>query len=137
MTDNVRKIFDMLGVEPNEKFKIEDMRFKVLGIEEHTYCINEQLYIEEDNGILCSDKSLCNLLNGKNKIIKLPKEPKKKKLRDLTPEEYEKWKGKNCDDCEKCIFNGVVCGVYYSRSWIHHKDIYCDEFLDQEIEVEE
>ena len=24
MNDNVKKIFDMLGVEPNEEFKIED-----------------------------------------------------------------------------------------------------------------
>lgn len=28
MTDNVRKIFDMLGVEPNEEFKINNVNLK-------------------------------------------------------------------------------------------------------------
>ena len=137
MTENVRKIFEILGVEPNEKFKIEDTRFKVSGIEEHTYRINEQLYIEEDNGILRSQKILFNLLNGSYKIIKLPK---KKKLKDLTPEEFDKWQRKNCDyiDCRKCIFTNVICyGSSEKESWIHHKDLYSDKFLDQEIEVGE
>lgn len=141
MNDNVRKIFDILGVEPYEKFKIKDTRFQVLDAEEHIYHIDEDLYIRENGeggeGILCSDKSLCNLLNGKSKIIKLPK---KKKLRDLTPEEYEKWQIKNCEEisnCKECLFDKVVCQKFLNNCWIDNKDLYSDKFLNQEIEVEE
>lgn len=137
MNDNVRKVFDILGVEPYEKFKIKDTRFQVLGAEEHIYCIDVDLYIrEDDEGIICSDKSLCNLLNGRSKIVKLSK---KKKLRDITEEEYKKWIRKNCHTiilkCEDCIFNNVCCSD--KRAWINHKDLFSDKFLDQEIEVEE
>lgn len=135
--NNVRKVFDILGVEPYEKFKIKDTRFQVLGIEEHIYYIDEDLYIRENGeggeGILCSDKSLCNLLNGKCKIVKLPK---KKKLRDLTPEEYNKWIKKNCNgECGECIFRTSACDEDKNYCWIHNKDLYSDKFLDQEIEV--
>ena len=100
MNDNVRKVFDMLGVEPYEKFKIE-------GNGDTIYHIDEELYIYRDNEILCSDKGLNNLINGYFKIIKLPKESKTKKLRDLTLEEWDKWIEKKCrfTRCEKCIFN--------------------------------
>lgn len=70
---------------------------------------------------------------------KLTKEPKKKKkLRDLTEEEYEKWADKYCKNisCEKCIFGNVVC-IAENRCWIHHKELYSDMFLDQEIKVVE
>ena len=77
-----------------------------------------------------------DIIKGKDTIIKLPKEPKKKKLRDLKPEEYDKWKKKNCDNCRKCIFKNVVCNMR-DYSWIHHKDLYSDKFLEQEVEVEE
>ena len=131
MTDNVRKVFDILGVEPNEKFKIYD------GYNEfnETFYINEELFIVDNNGYKIS--VLSNLLNGTYLIIKLPK---KKKLRDLTFEEYEKWKEKNCkieSDCEKCIFNKVSCQKYGNRCWVNNKSLYSDAFLDQEIEVEE
>ena len=140
MNDNVRKVFDILGVEPYEKFKIKDRRFQVLGAKEYIYHIDEDLYIRENGeggeGIICSDKSLCNLLNGRSKIVKLPK---KKKLRDITEEEFKKWKQKNCHiatlECEDCIFNNVCCSDI--RCWVNHKDLFSDKFLDQEIEVEE
>lgn len=62
---------------------------------------------------------------------------RKKKLRDLTPEEWDKWH-KNCGNCSKCIFNKVTCNSSYVKSsWVHNKDLYSDKFLDQEIEVEE
>lgn len=131
MNDNVRKVFDMLGVEPNEKFKIE-------GNGDTIYYIDEKLYVYRNNEILCSDKGLSNLINGYFKIIKLPKEPKKKKLIDLTLEEFVKWKEKHCVfDCNECIFNNVYCRTDSSRNWVYHKDLYSDKFLDQEIEVEE
>ena len=126
MTDNVRKIFDLLGVEPNEKFKI-------------TGYIYETFYITSGLSIIDNDGKkveflLQSLLNGMLKIIKLPK---KKKLRDLTPEEWDKWQRKNCDNCNKCAFNIVSCSCSYEkRSWVNNKDLYSDKFLEQEIEVE-
>lgn len=63
---------------------------------------------------------------------------KKKKLRDLTFEEFLKWKENHCTtDCTKCIFNNVYCRTDSRRNWIYHKNLYSDEFLNQEIEVEE
>ena len=62
----------------------------------------------------------------------------KKKLRDITEEEFKKWVEKNCflgGDCNKCIFNNVYCSA--ERKWVNHKDLYSDEFLNQEIEVKE
>ena len=86
------------------------------------------------------DKLIIDLFNSRMKIIKLPKEPKKKKLIDLTLEEYKKWFKINCETnhiCRKCIFGCVDCDDLSLRCWIHHKDLYSDKFLDQEIEVEE
>lgn len=138
MTDNVRKIFDLLGVEPNEKFKIK-------GRDNELYCLTENL-----SGYLLDKKGkghesiiewlLRYLLINPECIIKLPKEPKKKKLRDLTYDEYRKWQEKNCNieaNCNKCIFGNVSCQKYLVNCWIHNKDLYSDKFLDQEIEVEE
>lgn len=131
MNDNVRKVFDMLGVEPNERFKIE-------GIDEANYYINEKLYvIREIEGRLSevSDKGLSNILNGYFKIIKIPK---KKKLRDVTPEEYKKWWDDVCKNtqCIECVLYNVMCEPNSNECWLKHKDLYSDKFLDQEIEVE-
>lgn len=131
MKDNVRKVFDMLGVEPNEKFKIENNGDTI-------YYIDEELYICRDKEFLCSDKGLSNLIYGYFKIIKLPKE-NKKKLRDLTPKEWDKWIDKECQltDCDNCIFRNVPCTRSINKqSWVNNKDLYSDKFLNQEIEVE-
>ena len=139
MNDNVRKIFDLLGVEPNERFKL-----KAVGKEDAVYCLTENL-----TGCLFDERGkdyesiaewlLRGALINPEDIIKLPKEPKKKKLRDLTPEEYDKWVIENCDNgilsCRDCVFRYVNCDKYLR--WIHHKDLYSDKFLDQEIEVKE
>lgn len=132
MNDNVRKIFDMLGVEPNEKFKIAEHN-------DGKFYINDALSIIDDKGMERPTNILRALLNGSITIVKLPKEPKKKKLRDLTEEEYKKWCNENCssDNCRKCIFDNVYCNKVNPRCWVHHKDLYSDKFLDQEIEVEE
>lgn len=128
MTDNVRQVFDMLNIKPNERFKIE-------GSGNTVYHIDESLYTYRE-GIVCGGLNL--LINGDLKIIKLPKEPKKKKLRDLTPEEWDKWRGSNCITCHKCIFERTICDKSWNySSWINNKDIYNEKFLDQEIEVEE
>ena len=129
MNDNVRKVFDMLGVEPNEKFKIE-------GNGDTIYYIDEKLYVYRNNEILCSDKGLSNLIYGYFKIIKLPK---KKKLRDLTSKEWDKWIDKECHltNCDNCPFRKVPCSRSINKqSWFNNKDLYSDKFLDQEIEVE-
>lgn len=64
------------------------------------------------------------------------KETKKVKLRDLTPEQYRKWKDKNCtkSDCyTNCPFRCIEC---YDTFWLSCKDMFSDKFLDQEIEIE-
>lgn len=137
MNDNVKKVFNLLGIEPNEKFKLA-------GKDNAIYCLTENL-----TGSLFDERGekyefivewlLPSMLINPERIIKLPKEPiKKKKLRDLTKEEYDKWLYKNCGDCSECIFRKVMCAdSCYKDSWINNKDLYCDEFLNQEIEVEE
>ena len=134
MTERTRKIFDLLGVEPNEKFKINDKY-------ENEY--NDTIFYITDNFHLIDDTDAIRyelfrqLLTGAFTIIKLPKT---KKLRDLTIEEYNKWKRKNCiyGDilCKKCPFQYADCGVDGDGFWMNHKDLYSDKFLDQEIEVE-
>lgn len=135
MNDNVRKIFDMLGVEPNEKFKL-----KAVGKEDAVYCLTGNLI-----GCLFDERGedyesivewlLREALINPEDIIKLPK-TKTKKLRDLTVDEYEKWNEKNCSitGCRDCIFGLVRCD---DEGWVNHKELYSDKFLDQEIEVKE
>ena len=135
MTDNVRKVFDLLGVEPNEKFKL-----KAVGKEDAVYYLTGNLI-----GCLFDERGkdyesivewlLREALINPEMIIKLPK---KKKLRDLTEKELDKWVNKNCNNtpCDKCIFRNVYC-MSDNGCWIHNKDLYSDKFLDQEIEVEE
>ena len=135
MNENVRKIFDMLGVEPNEEFKITDS--------------NREYYIDNELNVHCfacndeiklNSSLMINIIKGKYKIIKLQKEPiKKKKLRYLTMEEYKRWQKTNCDniDCNKCIFFNIACHKYHVNCWVDHKELYSDKFLNQEIEVEE
>ena len=138
MTENVRKIFDILGVEPNEEFEVMLKDNSKLG---NKFKFDEKLQGYCFSGEWCLLEDLLKLLlNGAYKIIKLPKEPKKKKLRDLTTEEWNKWKDGNCPyaKCGECIFRYVSCiNSYNEESWIHHKDLYSDKVLNQEIEVEE
>lgn len=62
---------------------------------------------------------------------------KKIKLRDLTEEQYWKYNKKGCyTTCDKCMFRLVNCTNHDENCWIHHKDLYSDKFLDQEIEIE-
>ena len=130
MEDNVRKVFDILGVEPNERFKIERC-----GNPATIYTVDENLIILDDKENIY-ETLLAYLLRGDCKIIKLPKT---KKLRDLTEEEYKKWKRQNCGNlsCEDCVFIKAKCNTNSIGCWVNHKDIYSDKFLNQEIEVEE
>ena len=137
MNDNVRKVFDILGVEPNEHFKV-----RILGAEtdgepsdyaplDDVYYIDENLMVHIDGSDEPLPKALRPLLAGEAAIIKLSKI---KKLRDLTPEEFDKIP---CEDCPSCIFYNVPCNSRNNRCWINHKDLYSDKCLDQEVEVEE
>lgn len=133
MNENVRKVFEILGVEPNEKFKVDNVNLK-----NHIYFIDERLCVFDEK-LNDLDVFLKDLLNGTYKIIKLRK---KKKLRDLTEEDWNNWKEKNCYyngyyNCDECSFCHVNCSSSEKEnSWIHHKDLYSDKFLNQEIEVE-
>ena len=139
MTDNVRKVFDLLGIEPNEKFKLI-----LFGLKDTVCYLNQNLQLvvlnEKENKRFVEESTLGDMLLNPQGIIKLPKEPKKKKLRDLTNEEYTKWKIKNCNNvnrnCTECIFRNANCGSTES-GWANHKDLYSDKFLDQEIEMED
>lgn len=134
MNENVRKIFDILGVEPNEKFKLESDATKTI------YYITEDLKfigITESGEYNFDDCFRLLLTNKIGNIVKLPKESKTKKLRDLTEKEFKKFCLKYNDICENCIFGYVDCDSNSRRCWIKNKDLYSDKFLDQEIEVEE
>lgn len=132
MNDNVRKIFDILGVEPNEEFKIKSNNDYIF---DGHYKFDENLIVRYNDN-RSSTIGLADLLNGNYKIIKLPKT---KKLKDLTYDEMCKWKEKNCTSiiCDNsCLFYKVIC-TCTNNCWVKHKDLYSDKFLDQEIEVEE
>lgn len=58
------------------------------------------------------------------------------KLRDLTPEQYSKYK-MNCNGvCSECIFRHVYCRYPDKDCWVLNKDMYSDKFLDQKLEIE-
>ena len=75
MNENVRKVFDMLGVEPNEEFKVMLKNNSRLGykfkFDENLqgYCFSDKWRFSED--------LLKLLLNGAYRVFKLPKEPKR------------------------------------------------------------
>lgn len=131
MNDNVRKVFDMLGVEPNEIFRVDGYDYK--------YYIDSNLEIYaisyNPHAIIKFTEIFMEIIKNPERIIKIPK---KKKLRDITLEEWDKWHRKNCGNCNKCIFNNVICEKSSENwSWVNNKDLYSDKFLDQEVEVEE
>lgn len=143
MNDNVKKVFEMLGVKPNEKFKIR------VGnkVNDELYFLDDTLTIfsigkvvglnGDDIGYEAKQGMLRLLLSGKNEIVKLPK---KKKLRDLTIEEFKKIKRKICrkyDGCKGCPFFIVTCNPNFNGFWLNHKDLFSDKFLDQEVEISE
>lgn len=136
MNDNVKKVFDMLGIEPNQEFKIKDSGDDYW---HHRYFFDEDLTLKFlDNSskewLFASSDTFMGLVKGTYTIVKFPK---KKKLRDITIEEYTTWKTKNCSKCKNCIFKNVNCSEYSAGCWINNKDLYSDKFLDQEVEVPE
>lgn len=62
---------------------------------------------------------------------------RKIKLRDMTVEQWDDYRNECRGDCDKCVFCFGNC--FYSdrkKSWINHKEMYSDKFLDQEVEIE-
>ena len=130
MNENVKKVFDMLGVKPNEKFKIISKKrvFQVIHID-------TRLRVLTDTSNIVAE-ALRYLLTGEWQIVKL--QPKKKKLRDWTMEDFKKWEDVNCKGvCDDCPFTNVHCNDNAKRFWMNHKDLFSDKFLDQEVEVPE
>lgn len=91
-------------------------------------------------------KEACNLalcdVRKNNKDIKWTwerKEKKKIKLKDMTCEQYKNWKNKNCrsSNCKSCIFDKVLCGAWCDGCWVYNKEIYSENFLNQEVELGE
>ncbi len=129
MNENVKKVFDMLGVKPNEKFKIISKKrvFQVIHID-------TRLRVLTDTSNIVAE-ALRYLLTGEWQIVKLPK---KKKLRDWTMDDFKKWEDVNCKGvCDDCPFTNVHCNDNAKRFWMNHKDLFSDKFLDQEVEVPE
>lgn len=63
---------------------------------------------------------------------------RKIKLRDMTKEQWDENKPINCTWCSDCKLGCVNCGTSnFKSSWINHKEMYSDNFLDQEVEIEE
>lgn len=68
---------------------------------------------------------------------------RKIKLRDMTKEQWERFKKNDCYnnimECENCPLKYVNCS--YSDEdkelWIDNKDLYSDKLLDYEVEIEE
>lgn len=129
MNDNVKKVFEMLGVEPMQNFQLE---FKNGHISGNYRLDNESFGYYGD----CRYPELLrDILVGEVKIIK---STKKKKLRDLTVEDFKKWKHKMCkkyDGCKGCPFFIVTCNPNFNGFWLNHKDLYSDKFLDQEVDI--
>lgn len=61
----------------------------------------------------------------------------KKKLKYLTPEEFYNWEKENCNhtECNACPFKSANCNLYDEDSWVNHKELFSNEFLNQELEI--
>lgn len=59
------------------------------------------------------------------------------KLRDMTIEDMKVFDEKVCGKilCSECIFSKVPCEN--DNCWVRHKELYSDEFLNQEIDLPE
>lgn len=131
MNNNVKKVFDMLGVKPNEKFNVMSKG----KVDSEVLRIDTRLRVLTDTSNIVAE-ALRYLLTGEWQIVKL--QPKKKKLRDWTMEDFKKWEDVNCKGvCDDCPFTNVHCNDNAKRFWMNHKDLFSDKFLDQEVEVPE
>ena len=126
MTDNVRKVFDMLGIEPCTWFRVDGIKEKIF--------INEDLVIEDEEGFF-RNKLLRPILTGQYKIIKLSD---KQHVGDLTCRMI---------DCKHCPLDSIICSfgddstTLYEKLMQHYlhfqnKEVYdlFKKHLDKELE---
>lgn len=112
----------------------EGKKIRIKGWEEIQYIYKPK----NENDLRAEDYKAVNLswkdfFSDNWEIIK---EPKKVKLRDLTSEDLKKY----CDSltsCRHCIFKRVSCTKIPENCFIYNKDLYNDDFLDQDIEIKE
>lgn len=137
MNDKVKKVFELLEIQPNEKFKI---KFESGCISDLIFHFDETLYLKcEDDCDLNSNALLFQLINGDCKIIKSFSTVGTKTIRDLTDEDFKKFKRNRCAhlNCKGCPFAWVNCIVEDAECWINNKELYSDNFLNQEVRIEE
>lgn len=81
------------------------------------------------------------LEKAKEELKEKFKMKRKIKLRDLTAKQWNDNMGCECNkykDCNGCRFRYIDCSTSnFESSWINHKEIFNDKFLNQEIEIEE
>lgn len=130
MNEMISEVFKLLGVEPNERFRIRDAGGNV---SVYLYFFDERLNLRYAKNGWLSTNHLVALLNGEDSIIK---HKNMKKLRDWTPEDLKAYT-RACSGCVGCPFRGITCNVELDECWIKHKDIFSDKFLDKEVEVPE
>lgn len=80
MTENVRKTFDMLGVEPDERFKIKTESGFVF---EDKYYISENLVFFIDKEGYSTGYDVLDVIKGYVEIIKIPKYEFTKEEKDI------------------------------------------------------
>ena len=98
---------------------------------------------ETENKIFSDNADNCDYKITKEDLCtddwEVVKETKKVKLRDMTEEQWQKWRIK-CGIsrlCSSCPFSRINCSIDDTSNWFYHKDLYSDKFLDQEVGVEE
>lgn len=106
------------------------------GYEEYTCYSNNNGY----TSINWYKKNDYKIYEFEDVIIEEKKMKRKIKLRDLTPKQWDENKEIECKNykcCNNCKFRYVYCDASdIDSSWINHKELYSDKFLDQEIEIE-
>lgn len=129
MSEQAKQVFNILGIEPDEKFKIKcgDKEYdNLFHFTKDFKCIDEYKTNFGD--------MLNKILTGEYTIIKLSK---MKKIKCLTKKEFSNWKDKHCKDleCKNCPFCATNCYAFLPTNWLDFKDRYSDKFLNQEVEV--
>lgn len=95
-------------------------------------------FINDFFNILLKESKSCSTIRTEDTPKQTPKTRlEKKALKDLTLEEYDEWRYSNCErgKCPSCPFYNVSCNVSSSDSWVHHKDLYSDKFLNQTVSI--
>ena len=134
----------LFGIKNNELVECHDSHLPLKMFEEDlTYSLSSEYdivrvlnpYISLD----CCHTALLDLRREDFSWAWERKEKRKVKLKDLTFEQYSNWKFQNCfkAHCKDCKFNRVNCWEETTVCWIKNKDLYSEEFLNQEVELEE